>query len=73
LTGRSAKSSGALADRPPPAGTRGGLQRGTSAKIGRRALHGGARLVDLPSSSPANAAIPLAEARRWLILRQFLD
>lgn len=46
----------------------------TSAKIGRRALHGTPlALVDLPSSSPANAAIPLdAKRARWLTLGRFL-
>ena len=46
----------------------------TSAKIGRRALHGTPlALVDLPSSSPANAAIPLdAKRARWLTLAQFI-
>ena len=46
----------------------------TSAKIGRRALHGAAlALVDLPSSSPANAATPLDAKRvRWLELQPFL-
>ena len=46
----------------------------TSSKIGRRALHGTPlELVDLPSSSPANAAIPLdAKRARWLTLGRFL-
>ena len=46
----------------------------TSARIGRRLLTGVApRLIDLPSSSPAYAAMPFAEKRRqWLNLRQFL-
>lgn len=47
---------------------------GTSARIGRKLLaDAGVRLVDLPSSSPAYAAMRLAEKReRWLILRDFL-
>lgn len=47
---------------------------GTSARIGRKLLAGiTAQLVDLPSSSPAYAALPFAEKReRWLILRQYL-
>lgn len=47
---------------------------GTSARIGRRLL-ADARppLIDLPSSSPAYAAMPFDEKRRhWLILRDFL-
>lgn len=45
-----------------------------SAQIGRRALAGSAlKLIDLPSSSPANAAVPLDEKRRrWLDLQDFL-
>jgi hypoxanthine-DNA glycosylase len=45
-----------------------------SAQIGRRVLAGTSlTLIDLPSSSPANAAIPLAEKRRkWLELQQFI-
>ncbi len=45
-----------------------------AARIGRPALAGtGLELIDLPSSSPANAAIPAAIKRaRWLALRQFL-
>ena len=46
----------------------------TAARIGRRAL--GATpltLVDLPSSSPAHAAMTVAEkAKRWKFLREFL-
>lgn len=47
---------------------------GTSARIGRRQLARSAlNLVDLPSSSPAYAAMPLAEKRRrWLALQEFL-
>lgn len=47
---------------------------GTSARIGRRLLAGApVRLVDLPSSSPANATMAFAEKRaRWLILQDFL-
>jgi TDG/mug DNA glycosylase family protein len=47
---------------------------GKSARIGRRVLAGsGFELIDLPSSSPAHAAMPFAEKRvRWLILRDFL-
>lgn len=47
---------------------------GTSARIGRPQL-AGARLalVDLPSSSPAYAAMPFPEKRRrWLALKEFL-
>lgn len=47
---------------------------GTSARIGRRVLEAASlRLVDLPSSSPAYAAMTFAEKRnRWLIIEQFL-
>jgi hypoxanthine-DNA glycosylase len=51
---------------------------GTSARIGRKLLadpsaDSGVRLVDLPSSSPAYAAMPFAAKReRWLQLREFL-
>lgn len=46
----------------------------TAARIGRRLLADAApRLVDLPSSSPAHAAMPLQEKlRRWRILEEFL-
>jgi hypoxanthine-DNA glycosylase len=46
----------------------------TAARIGRKLLAGAAaRLVDLPSSSPAHAAMAFAEKRRrWLILEEFL-
>jgi TDG/mug DNA glycosylase family protein len=51
---------------------------GTSAKIGRRSLAGAfgerdVRLIDLPSSSPAYAAMPFpAKRTRWLELQEFL-
>jgi double-stranded uracil-DNA glycosylase len=47
---------------------------GTSARIGRRLLADTPlHLVDLPSSSPAYAAMPFAEKReRWRILQDFL-
>lgn len=46
----------------------------TSAKVGRRALAATPlALVDLPSSSPAYAAMPFdAKRDRWLALRRFL-
>lgn len=46
----------------------------TSARFGRRQLVGTTlALIDLPSSSPAFAAMPMAEKRRrWLRLRSFL-
>jgi TDG/mug DNA glycosylase family protein len=46
----------------------------TSSRIGRKLLAGSPiRLIDLPSSSPAYAAMPYAAKReRWLILRDFL-
>jgi double-stranded uracil-DNA glycosylase len=48
---------------------------GTSARIGRAVLaETGLALVDLPSSSPAHAAMTFAEKRRrWLQLRDFLS
>jgi hypoxanthine-DNA glycosylase len=51
-----------------------GFNGGTSARIGRRLLAGApVRLVDLPSSSPAYAAMSFAEKRRrWLVLQDFL-
>jgi TDG/mug DNA glycosylase family protein len=47
----------------------------TSARIGRKLLAGTKlALVDLPSSSPAYAAMPFAAKReRWLHLQRFLD
>lgn len=47
---------------------------GTAARIGRKLLADAAiRLVDLPSSSPAYAAMPFAAKRgRWLALQEFL-
>lgn len=48
---------------------------GTSARIGRRRLAGveGLALVDLPSSSPAYASLPLArKLEAWRSLRAFL-
>lgn len=55
-----------------------GFNGATAARIGRRLLDPdtSARLtlIDLPSTSPAYAAMPLAEKRaRWLALRPFLD
>jgi len=46
----------------------------TAARIGRRELAGsGLALVDLPSSSPAHAALGFAAKReRWLCLQEFL-
>lgn len=51
-----------------------GFNGATSARTGRTALaSSGLVLVDLPSSSPANARVPLAEKReRWRNLRLFL-
>lgn len=48
----------------------------TSARIGRRQLadHRGMTLVDLPSSSPAHAAMSFAAKReKWLQVAHFLD
>lgn len=48
---------------------------GTSARIGRKQLHGvsGLALVDLPSSSPAYASLSFARKRdAWLALRAYL-
>lgn len=56
-----------------------GFNGATSARIGRQVLGGQpgsappVALIDLPSSSPAFAAMPLAEkTRRWLALRPHL-
>lgn len=45
-----------------------------SATLGRKALTGtGLNLIDLPSSSPANAALRFEEKlARWLVLQDFL-
>jgi len=47
---------------------------GTAARIGRKSLAGASvHLIDLPSSSPAYAAMPFAEKRRrWLEMQDFL-
>jgi double-stranded uracil-DNA glycosylase len=51
-----------------------GFNGKTSARIGRAQLAGtDLALIDLPSSSPAHAAMPLTEKRsRWLALQDFL-
>ena len=51
-----------------------GFNGATAARIGRRALGETAlTLLDLPSSSPAHAAITFAEkAERWKSLREFI-
>jgi hypoxanthine-DNA glycosylase len=52
-----------------------GFNGAKSAQIGRKALAGTAlALIDLPSSSPANAALLLAaKQEKWLQLGQFLE
>ena len=51
-----------------------GFNGAAAARIGRRSLDGtGLALVDLPSSSPANASISLPrKLESWLTLQQFL-
>ena len=51
-----------------------GFNGATAAKIGRRALGTTPlALIDLPSSSPAHAAMTFAQkAERWKYLREFL-
>jgi hypoxanthine-DNA glycosylase len=51
-----------------------GFNGSSASRIGRRLLAGSpVRLIDLPSSSPAYAAMPFAEKRqRWLELQEFL-
>ena len=51
-----------------------GFNGARSAALGRKALAGsGLALIDLPSSSPAHAAMPLAAKQaRWLELAPFL-
>jgi hypoxanthine-DNA glycosylase len=55
-----------------------GFNGGTAARVGRARLAGAAlaaapALIDLPSSSPAYAAMPLAQKRsRWILLREYL-
>ena len=52
-----------------------GFNGGKASRVGRGTLAGSPlALVDLPSSSPAYAALPFAEKReRWLALGHFLD
>ncbi len=52
-----------------------GFNGATSARIGRKLLADSAlAFVDLPSSSPAYAAVPFARKRaQWLELQRFLD
>jgi hypoxanthine-DNA glycosylase len=51
-----------------------GFNGATSARLGRRAVGGASQtLIDLPSSSPAYAAMPFAaKAEIWGRLREFL-
>lgn len=51
-----------------------GFNGAKAAALGRKALAGtGLTLIDLPSTSPAYAAMALAEKRRrWLVLREHL-
>ena len=51
-----------------------GFNGAKAAAVGRRALAGSPlELIDLPSSSPAHAALPLAAKQaRWLVLAAFL-
>lgn len=52
-----------------------GFNGATAARIGRRALgETPLALIDLPSSSPAHAAMTFADkAQRWKSLREFVD
>lgn len=51
-----------------------GFNGAKSATLGRKALTGtGLHLIDLPSSSPANAALRYEEKlARWMVLKDFL-
>jgi double-stranded uracil-DNA glycosylase len=51
-----------------------GFNGGKAARVGRIALAGlPLALIDLPSSSPAYAAMPFAQKRdRWLLLGEYL-
>jgi double-stranded uracil-DNA glycosylase len=65
---------GALAKRLPELRAI-GFNGGTSARIGRRQFghRPGLALIDLPSSSPAYAAVPFeAKLEAWLALRAYL-